>query len=132
MAQVLKNLGSERVWVVHGSDGLDEITATGRPVVGARGRRHPTFEITPEDVGLPRAPARGLRGGDATTRGAARRARASAAPTATSRCSTPRRRWSSPARRPICRRRRAGRQSIDRAARPKAALDAAGRRVSNA
>src|SRR5579871_4506745 len=35
MAHVLKNLGSERVWVVHGSDGLDEITTTGSTSVAA-------------------------------------------------------------------------------------------------
>ena len=40
LAQVLKNLGSESVWVVHGSDGLDEITITGPDLRrGARERR---------------------------------------------------------------------------------------------
>ena len=53
LAQVLKNLGSESVWVVHGSDGLDEITSTGPTYVAAleKGAVR-TFEITPEEVGL--------------------------------------------------------------------------------
>ena len=42
LAQVLKNLGSESVWVVHGSDGLDEITLTGPSfVASARQRQDP-------------------------------------------------------------------------------------------
>ena len=41
LAQVLKNLGSERVWVVHGSDGLDEITTRARPRRRARERQGP-------------------------------------------------------------------------------------------
>jgi len=66
MAQVLKNLGSECVWVVHGSDGLDEITTTGTTSVAAlEGGKIRTFEIKPEDVGLPRAKPEALRGGDA-------------------------------------------------------------------
>jgi anthranilate phosphoribosyltransferase len=66
MAQVLKNLGSETVWVVHGSDGLDEITTSGPTSVAAldKGKIH-TFEVAPEDVGLPRAKPQALRGGDA-------------------------------------------------------------------
>ncbi len=66
MAQVLKNLGSEAVWVVHGSDGLDEITTSGPTSVAAleHGRIR-TFEIAPEDVGLPRTKREALRGDDA-------------------------------------------------------------------
>jgi anthranilate phosphoribosyltransferase len=66
LAQVLKNLGSESVWVVHGSDGLDEITLSGPTYVAAleKGAVR-TFEITPEDVGFKRQPAEALRGGDA-------------------------------------------------------------------
>jgi anthranilate phosphoribosyltransferase len=66
MAQVLKNLGSESIWVVHGSDGLDEITTLGPTSVAAleKGKVR-TFEITPEDAGLPRAKPDALRGGDA-------------------------------------------------------------------
>ena len=66
MAQVLKNLGSESIWVVHGSDGLDEITTAGPTSVAAlEGGKIRTFEITPEDAGLKRSGAEALRGGDA-------------------------------------------------------------------
>jgi anthranilate phosphoribosyltransferase len=66
MAQVLKNLGSECVWVVHGSDGLDEITTSGPTSVAAlENGKIRTFEITPEDAGLARAKPEALRGGDA-------------------------------------------------------------------
>src|SRR6516164_4475994 len=55
LAQVLKNLGSESVWVVHGSDGLDEITLTGPTFVAALEKGNiRTFEITPEEIGLQR------------------------------------------------------------------------------
>lgn len=66
LAQVLKNLGAESVWVVHGSDGLDEITLTGPTFVAALEKDNiRTFEVTPEDGGLPRATAAELKGGDA-------------------------------------------------------------------
>ena len=65
MAQVLKNLGSESVWVVHGSDGLDEMTTTGATHVAAlKDGAIRTFEVTPEEAGLRRADAADLRGGD--------------------------------------------------------------------
>jgi anthranilate phosphoribosyltransferase len=66
LAHVLKNLGSESVWVVHGSDGLDEITSSGPTAVAAleHGQIR-TFEITPEDAGFKRAKPEDLRGGDA-------------------------------------------------------------------
>jgi anthranilate phosphoribosyltransferase len=66
LAQVLKNLGSEAAWVVHGSDGLDEITMAGPTHVAAldRGEVH-TFTISPEDVGFAPAKPEALRGGDA-------------------------------------------------------------------
>ncbi len=68
MAHVLKNLGSECVWVAHGSDGLDEITTSGPTYVSALENGHVrTFEITPEEAGLPRAKPEALRGGDAQT-----------------------------------------------------------------
>ena len=66
LAQVLKNLGAESVWVVHGSDGLDEITLTGPTFVAAL--EHGTirtFEVTPEEAGLNRAAGEALKGGDA-------------------------------------------------------------------
>ena len=53
LAQVLKNLGSEAVWVVHGSDGLDEITTSGPTAVAAlENGKIRTFEISPADIGL--------------------------------------------------------------------------------
>jgi anthranilate phosphoribosyltransferase len=68
MAQVLNNLGSERVWVVHGSDGLDEITTSGPTSVAAlENGEVRSFEIKPEDVGLKRVTPDALRGGDAET-----------------------------------------------------------------
>src|SRR5437867_11394541 len=66
LAQVLKNLGSESVWVVHGSDGLDEITLTGPSFVASlENGSIRTFEVTPEDAGLARAGGEALKGGDA-------------------------------------------------------------------
>jgi len=66
MAQVLGNLGSECVWVVHGSDGLDEITTAGPTSVAAlENGKVRSFEVAPEDAGLPRAKPEALRGGDA-------------------------------------------------------------------
>jgi anthranilate phosphoribosyltransferase len=65
IAHVLKNLGSDRAWVVHGSDGLDEITTTAPTFVAAlENGTIRTFEIAPEDAGLPRAKPEFLRGGD--------------------------------------------------------------------
>ena len=66
MVQVLKNLGSESIWVVHGSDGLDEITTAGPTTVAAlENGKIRTFEVGPEDAGLSRAKPEALRGGDA-------------------------------------------------------------------
>jgi len=66
LAQVLKNLGSESVWVVHGSDGLDEITLTGPSFVASLDNgKITTFEVTPEDAGLTCCNGDALRGGDA-------------------------------------------------------------------
>ena len=65
MAEVLRNLGSERVWVVHGSDGIDEITTTGpTQVVELKDGDIRSFEVTPEDAGLARAAPADLKGGD--------------------------------------------------------------------
>jgi anthranilate phosphoribosyltransferase len=72
---VLKNLGSKSVWVVHGSDGLDEITTTGPTTVAAlENGAVRVFEIAPEEVGLARANADDLRGGDAAHNAEALRA----------------------------------------------------------
>jgi anthranilate phosphoribosyltransferase len=66
MAQVLNNLGSECVWVVHGSDGLDEITTAGTTSVAElKNGKVRTFEISPEDAGLSRVKPDALKGGDA-------------------------------------------------------------------
>ena len=75
LAEVLKVLGSERAWVVHGSDGLDEITIAGTTDVAAlEDGRIRTFEIAPELVGLTRAAPESLKGGDAAHNAAALRA----------------------------------------------------------
>ena len=68
LANVLKNLGSERAFVVHGSDGLDEITTSGATAVASlEDGKVTTFEIKPEDVGLKSARREELRGADADT-----------------------------------------------------------------
>jgi anthranilate phosphoribosyltransferase len=65
MAEVLRNFGSERVWVTHGLDGLDEITTTGpTKVVELKGGALHAFELTPEAAGLTRAAPAALKGGD--------------------------------------------------------------------
>ena len=65
MAEVLRNLGSERVWITHGLDGLDEITTTGptRVVELKNGAIH-AFEVTPEEAGVARAEPAALKGGE--------------------------------------------------------------------
>ena len=74
VADVLRTLGSERVWVVHGLDGLDELTTTGpSAVVELRDGTLRRFEVTPEDAGLPRARPEALRGGDPAANAAALR-----------------------------------------------------------
>jgi anthranilate phosphoribosyltransferase len=66
LAQVLKNLGAEKVWVVHGSDGLDEITLTGPTFVAAlENGELRTFEVTPQEAGLATTSGEALKGGDA-------------------------------------------------------------------
>ena len=75
LAEVLRNLGSRRVWVVHGSDGLDEMTTTGpTSVAELSDGAVRLFEVSPEDAGLPRAAASALRGGDPAHNAAALRA----------------------------------------------------------
>jgi anthranilate phosphoribosyltransferase len=74
LVEVLKNLGAESIWVVHGSDGLDEITVTGPTAVCAlENGRIRSFEVTPEDAGLPRADGEALKGGDAVANAVALR-----------------------------------------------------------
>lgn len=64
MAEALGRLGAEHVWVVHGADGLDELTTTDKSFVAEwRDGRLSAFEVVPEDVGLARAAPERLRGG---------------------------------------------------------------------
>jgi anthranilate phosphoribosyltransferase len=67
VARTLSLLGTKRAWVVHGSDGLDELTITGTSFVAeALGAEEvKTFEVGPEDFGLNRSTIEHLRGGDA-------------------------------------------------------------------
>jgi anthranilate phosphoribosyltransferase len=66
IAEVLHALGSEAAWVVHGSDGLDEITGTGTTSVAElKGGEIRSFEISPADVGLPICRPEDLKGGEA-------------------------------------------------------------------
>ena len=66
LARVLDNLGCEAAWVVHGADGLDEMTTTGPSFVAElKDGAITTFEVTPEDAGLPEAKPEDLKGGDA-------------------------------------------------------------------
>lgn len=65
MAEALAKLGTERAWVVYGSDGLDEITLTGPThVVEWNGEELREFDIAPSDVGLQVADAEDLKGGE--------------------------------------------------------------------
>jgi anthranilate phosphoribosyltransferase len=65
LTEVLRELGTERVWTVHGSDGLDEITTTGPTrVVALENGVIRQFTITPQEVGLPVAKPEDLKGAD--------------------------------------------------------------------
>jgi anthranilate phosphoribosyltransferase len=67
IAEALRSLGSERAWVVHGHDGLDELSTTGSTTVAALADgKITTFEVTPEEAGLGRASLADLKGGDGT------------------------------------------------------------------
>ena len=66
LAGVLGTLGSERAFVVHGSDGLDEMTLTGLTRVSElRNGSVSTYDVSPGDFGLAQASADALKGGDA-------------------------------------------------------------------
>src|SRR6266849_3791430 len=66
MARSLLLLGSDRAWVVHGADGIDEISTTGYTKVSeCREGSVNTFYLHPADVGLPKATAASIKGGDA-------------------------------------------------------------------
>ncbi len=75
LAQVLKSLGHERAWVVHGADGLDELSTTGPSTVAElKDGEVRVFEVSPQDAGLPEARLQDLLGGDRETNAAALRA----------------------------------------------------------
>jgi anthranilate phosphoribosyltransferase len=75
MAEVLKNLGCEAAWVVHGADGLDELTTTGPShVAELKDGAITTFDVSPEDAGLPISKPEDLKGGDAERNAKALRA----------------------------------------------------------
>ncbi len=66
LARSLSLLGSERAWVVHGADGLDELSTTGYTKVSeSRGKSVLTFYVHPSDFGLAKASPESLKGGDA-------------------------------------------------------------------
>ena len=66
LARALMLLGSERAWVVHGADGIDEISTTGYTKISeCRQGSVNTFYLHPTDVGLPKASSASLKGGDA-------------------------------------------------------------------
>ncbi len=72
IAETLRTLGSARVWVVHGADGLDELTTTGTThVVELDGTTIRRFAVVPEEAGLPRASLEALKGGDPEVNAAA-------------------------------------------------------------
>lgn len=65
IAHVLNKLGAEHVWVVHGHDGLDELTTTGATdVAELKDGKVTVFEVTPADAGLAPAKLSDLKGGD--------------------------------------------------------------------
>jgi anthranilate phosphoribosyltransferase len=67
LAEVLKNLGSVHAWVVHGRDGLDELTTTGTTrVAELKDGDISVFDVTPDLAGLPTATLADLKGGDAS------------------------------------------------------------------
>lgn len=81
LAQVLKSLGAEKAWVVHGSDGLDEITTTGETQVAVLENGQVTTQtITPADFGLKIARAEDLKGGSPAENAAALKALLDGAP----------------------------------------------------
>ncbi|GHE87208.1 anthranilate phosphoribosyltransferase [Aliiroseovarius zhejiangensis] len=75
MAETLQSLGSEKAWLVHGADGMDEISITGVTSVAAleNGKIH-AREIHPEDAGLPVHRLASILGGEPAENAAAFRA----------------------------------------------------------
>jgi anthranilate phosphoribosyltransferase len=76
MAAALKSLGTKNAWVVHGSDGLDEITLSGPTYVSTLDEDGTLGEmmLTCDDFGLPRINLADIHGGDAAENAAALRA----------------------------------------------------------
>ena len=75
IANVLGMLGVERAWVVHGADGLDELTTTNVSHVAVLDQgKVSTFKISPRNAGLPDAKPEDLVGGDASENAAHLRA----------------------------------------------------------
>jgi anthranilate phosphoribosyltransferase len=65
IAQALLELGADRAWVVHGQDGMDELTTTSASTVAeVRNGEVRMFEVLPEDAGIERARSGDLKGGD--------------------------------------------------------------------
>ena len=82
-AETLKDLGSEKAWLVHGSDGTDEITITGKTDVAVLADGKITgLEVHPEDAGLPVHPFRDILGGTPEENGVAFKALLEGAPSA--------------------------------------------------
>ncbi|HRK17576.1 MAG TPA: anthranilate phosphoribosyltransferase [Hyphomicrobiaceae bacterium] len=72
IAHVLASLGCDHVWVVHGHDGLDELTTTGSTdVAEVKDGKVTVFEVTPQDAGIPPAKLSDLKGGNAAYNAAA-------------------------------------------------------------
>jgi anthranilate phosphoribosyltransferase len=72
---VLKDLGTEAAWMVHGAGGVDEISIAGKSmVVELKDGRITSFEVSPTDVGLLEAPLEAIKGGDAEVNARALRA----------------------------------------------------------
>lgn len=68
LARALQLLGSERAWVVHGADGIDEVSTTGYTKISeCRGGSVATFYVHPADFGISKAAPGALKGGDAAT-----------------------------------------------------------------
>ncbi|MEM6941406.1 MAG: anthranilate phosphoribosyltransferase [Pseudomonadota bacterium] len=83
MAETLQALGSDRAWLVHGSDGTDELTITGVTwVAGLSGGTVTDFEVHPEEAGLAVHPFEAILGGTPAENGAAFRALLNGAPSA--------------------------------------------------
>ncbi len=75
MAQVLDTLGSDAAWLVHGSDGTDELSIAGYSAVAAlKNGTIEEFEVTPSDAGLPEHPFEAIIGGSPEENGLAFRA----------------------------------------------------------